>query len=106
MTVAVDSKTIHFNPQYWGPDAQEFNPLRFSPEIKRHPAAYMPFGLGPRTCVGMKFAMLEIKLTLAKILLKYEVLTTPETADELKYVEIGGVMVIKTPIVVKLEPRK
>lgn len=105
MIVAVDSKTIHFDPEYWGPDAAQFNPLRFSSEIKRHPAAYMPFGLGPRICVGMKFGLLEIKLTLVKFLLKYNVLTTPETPTELKYVEIGGVMIIKTPLVLKIEPR-
>ena len=106
LTIAVDCKTLHFDPEHWGPDTQEFNPLRFSPEIKRHPAIYMPFGLGPRTCVGMRFALLEVKLTLAKFLLKYDVVATPETPKELKYTETGGVMLMRTPIIVAINPRK
>ena len=35
-------------------DPNEFNPLRFSPEYKRNPVAFMGFGLGPRNCVGKK----------------------------------------------------
>lgn len=48
--------------------------FRFSEaeKTKRHPYAFNPFGYGPRHCVGMRFALLEIKLTLVKVLKKFK----------------------------------
>ena len=55
--------------------------LRFTPEekAKRHPCAYMPFGYGPRNCVGMRFALLEAKMTLIEIVSKFRIVLAPET---------------------------
>jgi cytochrome P450 len=67
---------LHYDQEYWGSvDTKEFYPLRFSPEYKRNKLAYMPFGLGPRICIGMRFALLEIKLTLIKLLKNYDIVT-------------------------------
>ena len=54
---------------------------RFTPEekAKRHPCAYLPFGHGPRNCIGMRFALLEVKMALIAILQKYKIVLTPET---------------------------
>lgn len=56
-------------------------PSRFTEEAKkeRHPFAYLPFGAGPRGCIGMKMGLLEIKMTLLRILQKFQFKTCPET---------------------------
>uniref|UniRef100_A0A1A9VSU4 Cytochrome P450 n=1 Tax=Glossina austeni TaxID=7395 RepID=A0A1A9VSU4_GLOAU len=63
------------NPEYF-PEPKRFNPERFNDEnINKIPEyAFAPFSAGPRGCIGPKFAMVEIKCTLIRILLEYEIL--------------------------------
>jgi cytochrome P450 len=65
----------HRNPKYFErPD--QFDPERFSSDrersIPKH--AYMPFGSGPRVCIGQSFAMMEAKIILATLLNRFEVI--------------------------------
>jgi cytochrome P450 len=61
------------------PDPHTFHPERFSPEAKSAlpKGAYIPFGGGSRTCIGMRFGQLEIR-TIATLLLSRFALTLPE----------------------------
>jgi cytochrome P450 len=65
---------IHHNPNVWGKDVEEFRPERFSPEESknRHSNAYMPFGGGPRTCIGNRFSLLEQKIFLVQLLRRFK----------------------------------
>ncbi|MEU6786699.1 cytochrome P450 [Nonomuraea angiospora] len=60
---------VHMNPRYW-PDPETFNPGRFTPgQVAGRPRyAYIPFGLGPRSCEGASLAMVEAELVLAILL--------------------------------------
>lgn len=63
---------IHRLPEVWG-DPEQFRPERWDPENGQKPApgAYFPFGGGPRMCIGMPFAQLEMRLLLATILQRF-----------------------------------
>ena len=54
---------------------------RFSPEGKegRHPLCYLPFGWGQRSCIGMRFALMEIKMALVNVLKEYKFERSPDT---------------------------
>ncbi|XP_075556968.1 cytochrome P450 3A4-like isoform X1 [Dermacentor variabilis] len=72
-TILIPNYHMHRDPAFWN-QPEMFDPERFSPENKAQGdlAAYQPFGQGPRMCVGIRFAQLEMKLTLAKLLAKYK----------------------------------
>ncbi|CAF4153533.1 unnamed protein product, partial [Adineta steineri] len=72
-SVHADIYSIHYDRELWGPD----DPYIFLPErhkIKRHPMAFMAFGAGPRNCIGMRFALLEMKMLLTRLLREYTIL--------------------------------
>ena len=66
--VMISPYTMHHNPRFW-PDPERFDPERFSPENEkaRHKYAYIPFGAGPRVCIGNTFALMEAQLIMATI---------------------------------------
>ena len=78
VTVAIHA--MHHDPTVY-PNPDQFDPNRFSEENKktRDSASYLPFGAGPRNCIGMRFAVIEMKLLLASILSKYRFLTCDKT---------------------------
>ncbi|XP_027331957.1 cytochrome P450 714C2-like [Abrus precatorius] len=69
------------NPNVWGHDAYKFNPERFANGITgacKMPHLYMPFGIGPRVCLGRDLAMIELKMMLSRILSKFFFCLSPK----------------------------
>ncbi|XP_031834821.2 cytochrome P450 6a2 [Nomia melanderi] len=85
---------IHRDPDIY-PEPEKFDPERFSEEnIKaRHSYAYLPFGEGPRICIGLRFGLLQVKIAVINTLLKHRVKPTPNTPDTLEY-ETGSIVLL------------
>jgi hypothetical protein len=122
LVVTLDVLSLHYSEEHWNNpnkfyperfDIQCMNDLckwivviysisclnrhRFSSEHKINKLAYVPFGMGARLCVGIQFALLEIKLTLIKILKSYDILPAFDVKKQLEVSEssIGEVRKFK-----------
>ncbi|XP_059189994.1 cytochrome P450 3A40-like [Centropristis striata] len=105
MIVMVPTWPLHRDPELW-PEPEEFKPERFSRENKERidPYTYMPFGAGPRNCIGMRFALVMMKLAVVEILQKYSFSVCKETEIPLE-MDVQGLLMPKRPIQLKLVPR-
>jgi cytochrome P450 len=67
--VEFSTHCMHYNPLYW-PDPERFDPERFSPEQRDNivPYSFIPFGAGPRNCIGLKLALVEVKMAIVRLL--------------------------------------
>ncbi|CAG9789580.1 unnamed protein product [Diatraea saccharalis] len=103
--IYVSVRGIHYNEQYY-PDPYKFDPERFSPENKksRHPCAYIPFGFGPRHCIGMRFAKVQARVFLIKFLSCYKVELAADT-KEITYDTMKITLTAKDGIPLKITRR-
>lgn len=73
-SVGVGVAWTHRMPEIW-PDPDRFDPLRFTPEASkgRHRFAWVPFGGGAHMCIGLHFAVMQMKLLMANLLSRYRI---------------------------------
>ncbi len=98
----ISTYALHHHPLYWeNPDG--FDPLLFMPDQGkgRHKFAYVPFGLGPRFCIGEPFAKLEATLILARVTQRFDLNLKPGQEIEMRSIStlrpIPGIYVTIQP---------
>ncbi|XP_023564452.1 cytochrome P450 3A4-like [Octodon degus] len=103
--VMIPTFALHRDPEYWS-EPDEFLPERFSKKNKDliNPYIYMPFGNGPRNCIGMRFALMSMKLAAIRILQNFSLQPCEETQVPMKLSRHVLVQPEKA-IVLKVVPR-
>ncbi|CAF0881016.1 unnamed protein product [Brachionus calyciflorus] len=106
MVWSVPIWALHHDPEIY-PEPDIFRPERFDDKEKnlRESVAFLPFGAGPRNCVGMRFALLEIKTLLASVLSKYSFEKCDKTPEKIQ-IDNSGFARPTCPLIVKVNLSK
>lgn len=106
MNISIPVTCVHSNPQYW-PDPDTFDPERFSKEnkSKQQPFTYIPFGGGPRICIGMRLSQYEIRMAAVAMLRKFLLFPCEKRNSLTLGTGVFGLFVAPEGISVRFEPR-
>ncbi|XP_047118299.1 probable cytochrome P450 6a14 [Schistocerca piceifrons] len=107
VVVMVPAFSLHYDPTYF-PEPHRFDPDRWTDEAKAslHPFVYMPFGEGPRFCIGMRLGLLQSKLGLVHLLSHYKVDVCSETDIPLPLDPMASILATKNGVHLKITSRK
>ncbi|XP_069678491.1 uncharacterized protein [Periplaneta americana] len=97
---------LHHDPKYF-PNPQKFDPERFSDENKDSikPCTYLPFGSGPRSCIGNRFALMESKIALVHLLTRFNLKVVSKTPIPIQISKKGFKMTVDGGFWLGLEQR-
>ncbi|KAM9261528.1 LOW QUALITY PROTEIN: cytochrome P450 3A12-like [Cariama cristata] len=105
MKVMIPAYMLHHDLGYW-PEPDEVRPERFSKDSKESvdPYTFLPFEAGPRNCIGMRFALLIVKVAMVIMLQNFSFRSCKETPIPL-VLDTKGFMQSKQPVVLTMVPR-
>ncbi|XP_058826765.1 cytochrome P450 6a2-like, partial [Topomyia yanbarensis] len=105
MKINIPVFAIHRDERYY-PNPDVFDPDRFRPEemAKRHLSTFLPFGEGPRICIGLRFGMLQSRVGLATILSRFKVSPCEKTPIPVEFSNTAIVLQPKGAVWLKVEP--
>ena len=97
---------IHRSERYFD-EPTVFKPERFLPENRNQivSGSYLPFLIGPRNCIGMRFALIEAKMVLSHLLLNYKFVKSDATVDKLEGEPLNPIFIVKNELIVKFVKR-
>ena len=103
--VIVPALAFHHDEEYF-PHPDVFDPDRFTDENKtnRRPYSYLPFGEGPRNCIGIRFGMLQTKLGLARLLQNFKFEISPKTDIPIKITSVSLLVLPGHGVWLKVSP--
>uniref|UniRef100_A0A6E8W4G3 Cytochrome P450 n=1 Tax=Anopheles coluzzii TaxID=1518534 RepID=A0A6E8W4G3_ANOCL len=107
VTVMVPVAGLHSDPKYF-PDPKRFDPERFSEENRHkiNPGAYLPFGVGPRNCIGSRFALMEVKSIIYYLLKSFTFERCEQTQVPLRLKNSPVVLAAEKGIWIRFKPRE
>ncbi|OWF54739.1 cytochrome P450 3A8-like [Mizuhopecten yessoensis] len=88
MNISVPIYGIHHDPDNWR-DPEKFIPERFAEKDSYDPMTFLPFGYGPRICIGMRLVQMELKLSLAKVIRNFRISISSETQIPPEMMKLG-----------------
>lgn len=99
---AIHHDANHFN------DPFTFDPDRFSPENQGsiEPYTYLPFGQGPRRCIGERFSLMEVKLAIFRLVKKFKFTPNEKTTIPIQFTKTPTTMLQCKDIIVSVELRQ
>ncbi|KAI4460043.1 cytochrome p450 [Holotrichia oblita] len=102
--VLIPVKGIQYDPEFY-PDPHKFDPLRFTEQNKnkRHPFSFLPFGEGPRICLGMRFGLMQAKLGLVSLIGNFKFKLNSKTSIPVKIDPISFVTATLDGIFIDVE---
>ncbi|XP_031640704.1 probable cytochrome P450 9f2 [Contarinia nasturtii] len=97
---------IQHDPKYF-PNPDKFDPERFNDENKHNivPGTYVPFGVGPRNCIGSRFALMKMKAILYYLLLNFSFKSNKDTQIPLKMKKVPFQILTEKGVHLELKPR-
>lgn len=106
MLVQIPHMAIMRDAKYY-PNPSNFDPENFSAENKaaRSPYSFLSFGQGPRNCIGMRFALLQMKVSIIRIVADFKIVPCGQTVDNLVHDPASTSFMPKGRIWLKLENR-
>ncbi|XP_053963684.1 cytochrome P450 6a8-like [Anastrepha ludens] len=105
VVIVIPIDAIHRDPEIY-PDPERFDPTRFEREAiaKRHPMAWLPFGEGPRNCIGLRFGKMQAMVGLALLLKHFKFTLAPKTKVPLEIKKESFVLASNDGIHLHVEP--
>lgn len=97
---------IHHDERYYK-NPEKYDPERFSDEnrVNINPDTFIPFGVGPRNCIGSRFALMEVKTVIYYLLLNFNFEVTEKTQIPLKLANNPNQLQSEKGVFIGLKPR-